>query len=228
MSLEQDVQLPNPGVLIDLYEVDLSFAGFSVPVMRFYPGTEADYGDLQFDGNSYTPMPITVTGFEATPDGPLPRPIMTVSNVGGAISEQMRQYNDFIGAKVDRIRTFGKYLDNGSSPDPTARMTEVFYVEQKKSENKMLVKFELASPIDIMDKQLPGRFMIANVCSWRYKGVECGWPATNPSLWFDANDQSVGSQNLDACGKTLASCKARFGENAELPYGGWPALGKTR
>jgi phage-related protein len=29
----------------------------------------------------------------------------------------------------------------------------------------------------------------------------------------------------DICGKRLTSCKARFGANAELPFGSFPSLG---
>jgi hypothetical protein len=29
----------------------------------------------------------------------------------------------------------------------------------------------------------------------------------------------------DVCGKRLNSCKVRFGENAELPYGSFPGIG---
>jgi phage-related protein len=29
----------------------------------------------------------------------------------------------------------------------------------------------------------------------------------------------------DVCGKRLTSCKARFGENFELPFGSFPSLG---
>lgn len=34
--------------------------------------------------------------------------------------------------------------------------------------------------------------------------------------------------SVDRCGKRLASCKARFGENEELPFGSFPAAGLAR
>lgn len=228
MSLEQDVQQPAPGTLIDLYELDLTYAGFAVPVIRFYPGLDANYGELVFDTNTYAALALTITGFESSSDGPMPRPVMTISNVDGYMSSQMKLYNEFLGAKVTRIRTMAKYLDNGSNPDTTAVKYEIYFVEQKKSENNVSVQFELASAVDIMDKQLPGRLMVANTCAWRYKGVECGWPGTDPSKWYDATDDPVGSSGEDSCGKRLASCKLRWGDTAELPYGGFPAIGRTR
>lgn len=228
MSLESDAQVPAPGTLVDLYEMDLTYAGFSVPIVRFYAGVDANYGNIVFNSNTYTALPLQATGFKSSSDGPMPRPNLSISNVDGYITSQMKLYNDFIGAKVTRLRTFAKYLDNGSSPDPTAVKTEIYFVEQKKSENNQMVVFELASPIDIMDKQLPGRFMIANTCAWRYKGVECGWPGTDSGKWYDNSDNQVFQQSQDVCSKSLDGCKLRWGVTVPLPYGGFPALGRTR
>lgn len=36
---------------------------------------------------------------------------------------------------------------------------------------------------------------------------------------------ATGDPLLDVCGKRLSSCKARFGENAELPFGSFPGVG---
>jgi phage-related protein len=36
---------------------------------------------------------------------------------------------------------------------------------------------------------------------------------------------TTGNPLDDVCGKRLSSCKARFGENAELPFGSFPSLG---
>jgi phage-related protein len=38
----------------------------------------------------------------------------------------------------------------------------------------------------------------------------------------------VSSRAQDACGKRLVSCQKRFGANAELPFGGFPAAGLIR
>jgi phage-related protein len=36
---------------------------------------------------------------------------------------------------------------------------------------------------------------------------------------------TTGNALDDVCGKRLTSCKARFGENFELPFGSFPSLG---
>ena len=167
-----------------------------------------------------------MSGLLKSGDGPLPRPTFTVGNADGFISNQMRLYNDFIGARVYRYRTFGKYLDNGSTPDSTAKITDIYYVNQKKSEDSLVVAFELASAIDIMDQKLPNRPMIADTCMWGYKSSECSWPGTNPNRYYDVDDEPVVSQGDDVCGKRLNSCKLRFGTSVSLPFGAFPALGR--
>jgi len=38
----------------------------------------------------------------------------------------------------------------------------------------------------------------------------------------------VGGSGQDVCGKRLSSCQARFGQHAELSFGGFPAAGLIR
>ena len=48
------------------------------------------------------------------------------------------------------------------------------------------------------------------------------------SNYFDKNNNSVSSLADDVCGKRLTSCKARFGENAQLPFGAFPTAGRSQ
>ena len=73
--------------------------------------------------------------------------------------------------------------------------------------------------------QLPRRYIVQNVCPFKYRGTECAYTGTS---YFDANDNPVGSAGLDVCGKRLSSCQARFGTNKPLSFGGFPAAGLTR
>lgn len=52
------------------------------------------------------------------------------------------------------------------------------------------------------------------------------------SLWDSGYSSNVepmtsiaANQSLDVCGKRLSSCKARFGQNAQLPFGSFPGVG---
>ena len=78
---------------------------------------------------------------------------------------------------------------------------------------------------DLEGVSLPRRQIVQNVCPWQYRGAECGYTGT---AYFNANDETVSSRAQDACGKRLVSCQKRFGVNAELPFGGFPAAGLIR
>ena len=79
--------------------------------------------------------------------------------------------------------------------------------------------------------------VIANVCQWIYKSSECGYnPSTGPGKdidgtnfrRFDVNNEGVTTDAEDVCGKRIASCKCRFGDNNELPFGSFPGAGLTK
>jgi lambda family phage minor tail protein L len=109
------------------------------------------------------------------------------------------------------------------SADPNAYFPDdVFWVERKTAENKQFVEFELSPIWDVSGIMLPRRQYIQNVCSWRYRSAECSY-AGGPVA--TKNDQATSDPVLDVCGKRLASCKLRFGDTAQLPFGGFPGVG---
>jgi lambda family phage minor tail protein L len=131
--------------------------------------------------------------------------------------------NDLTGAKVKRIRTLKKFLDGESAADPYATFPiEEWFIDRKATESRDVVSFELASKFDLSNKELPNRQVVANICQWQYRSSECSYTGSN---YFDVNNNSVGTLAQDACGKRLSSCKKRFGENGELPFGSFPGAG---
>ena len=134
--------------------------------------------------------------------------------------------NDLGGAEVRRIRTLKKYLDGESAADPNARWPEErWFVDRKASESRDQVTFELASKFDLAGQKIPKRQVIANVCQWKYRSSECSYTGSN---YFDVNGNSVSTLAEDVCGKRVASCKLRFGDTAELPFGSFPGAGLTQ
>lgn len=225
MTLKADIQNITPGALLELFVVDLAPMGQSA-VFRFYDGTDINYGNITFQGYDFAPWPIKASGFSKSSGGVFPRPKLSLANATGYVSGLVRSYEDLVGAKVQRLRTLGQYLDNGETPDPTAVAIDTFFINRREGETRSFIVFELASSIDIANKRLPGRVMIANTCTWQYKSSECEWPGTNPNRWYDRNGVQVFTQASDVCGKRLTDCKLRFGQNAELPYGGFPGMGR--
>lgn len=230
-TIQQELHRLEPSAIVELYEIDVTELGGSV--FRMHAGTNQLQQPIVWRGQSYTPFPVEVKGFEATTQGTLPRPKMRVANITGLMGALVREYDDLLGAKVTRRRTMVKFLDavnfeGGVNPtaDPDAELpSDIFFIDRKASENKVLVEFELASSIDLAGVTLPRRVIVPNVCPWRYRGGECGYAGN--SFW-DVNDAPVSEQSKDACGKKISSCKLRFGEFNALPYGGFPAAGMIR
>ncbi len=231
MSIAEDIQKLDPGALVEFFEIDATPKGGLV--YRFHAGTNQLNGTVVWQGESYTAWPVEADGFEFSSKGTLPRPKLMIANVTAYISALVINYSDLLGCKVTRRRTFVKYLDavnfpGGTNPTADANAAfadDVYYIDRKSKETKLVVEFELASAMDVYGVQLPRRQIIQNVCPWRYRGSECGYTGTN---YFDASDNTVASSGQDVCGKRLSSCKKRFGEYAELPFGGFPAAGLFR
>ena len=230
-TITVEIQKLEPSAIVELFELDGT--AFGGELMRFHAGTNQLSQNVVWQGNSYTPFPLQASGFDYSGNGQLPRPKMVVSNVTGAITLLVLTYDDLLGAKVTRKRTLAKYLDavnfpGGTNPtaDPTAEFgDEIFYIDRKVSETRDLVEFELAAAFDVAGVRLPRRQIIQNVCTWKYRGGECGYTGT---AYFNADDQTVANAGLDVCGKRLSSCKVRFGANDPLPFGSFPAAGLTR
>lgn len=221
-----------PSAIIELYELDLtSFPGGQI--LRFHAGTNELRQDLFWAGNTYYRYNIEISGISQSSSGAFPRPSIKVANIMGEISILLMQYGDLIGAKLTRIRTLKKYIDainfvSGVNPsaDPNAKLAyDVFYIERKVNESFDIVEFECVSPLDLSGLKLPRRQIIQNSCPFKYKSSDCGYAG---AAMFDKIDMPTADPLKDSCGKKLKSCKLRFGENAELPFGGFPGAGLIR
>lgn len=224
LTLLAEIQSLAPSAVIELFQVDASNQGLATP-LYFHAGTNALTQSIVFQGITYTPFPVEVTGFEYNGRGTLPRPTMRVSNIFSGITALLLQYQDLVGAKITRIRTLARYLDGQPAANPTAEFPrEIYYVDRKVMENREMVEFELASALDLAGVMLPRRQIIQNTCPWVYRSAECGYTGTN---YFTSADQATTQAN-DVCGKRLSSCRVRFGQFAELPFGGFPSAGLIR
>ena len=165
----------NPSAIIELFTLQLSTALHGAnTVYRFHAGSNLNAnGKIVWDGNDYLRFPVQATGF-AYQRGQLPRPTLTVSNMGtpsiSAILLTVNQTtagNDLTGAKVVRIRTMARFLDAANfsgatnpfgTPDPTAEFPqEIYYIDRKKAENREVVSWELAAVFDLAGIRSPKR-----------------------------------------------------------------------
>lgn len=227
MSIETDIQTLTPGNIVVLYELDATAIGGG---QLFFHG-DAGRGVVIWRSQGYSPWAISADGFSRTSDQQ-PTPKLKVANIDGSISLLCIAFEDLVGAKLTRRRTFVKYLDalNFSGGNPTADPNEefrpeVWYIERKSVETRDFVEFELASALDFNGVKLPRRQIIQNHCSFAYRGAGCGY--VGPAV-ANALDQPTSNPAEDACGKRLQSCKMRQWPNNILNFGGFPAAGLVR
>ena len=233
-SAYEELAKLNPSAIIELFELHLdNTLHGSTDVYRFHAGANAAItGNVVFNGNTYTRIPVEADGFEFTNTGSLPRPTLTIANLDGTMSTLLLLVNattagnDLGGAEVRRIRTLKKFLDGESTADPNAKFPdERWYVDRKANESRDSVTFELASKFDLAGHKLPKRQLVANVCQWVYRSSECSYTGTD---YYDVNGNEVSTAAQDVCGKRVSSCKLRFGNNGDLPFGSFPGAGLTK
>jgi len=110
--------------------------------------------------------------------------------------------------------------------DPDAKIVETWYIDRIASENQQFVEFELAPKLDLTNVALPRR-TVEEFCPWKYRKAECGYSGdscfTVDDIAIPESDKVIvnGVVTNDICGKRVSSCQARFGQNAELPFGGF-------
>jgi lambda family phage minor tail protein L len=230
MTIAADIQTLNPGSIVELFVLDATALGGSIN--RFHSGVNELSANVVWKANSYSPLPLKAEGFERTGQGLIPRPTLTISNISGLIATLIQTYDDLIGAQLTRERTMIKYLDavNFGSGNPDADPAvffpdEVYFVNQKISENKAVVEFELSAAWDVHGVKLPRRQILQNICPWVYRSSECSYAG---GAVAELDDTPTAILDDDDCGKRIASCKLRFGANGLLPFGGFPGSGLVR
>lgn len=220
-----------PSERIELFVVDASAIGGTVE--RFYNGTNALTQALVWQGNTYDPMAIQAEGFEVRADGSAPRPTIRVGNVGGLTGAFARMYRNLQGATLIRKRTRAKYLDavnfaGGVNPtaDPTAALADdVWRFDRVSRRNRLVMEWELVSPIDLEGVLVPGRQIRVSVCGSAYRSAECGYTGGPVAK---ADNSPTSDPLLDKCSLHTSGCKLRFGAHAELPIDIFPGAGVLR
>ena len=184
-----ELQSLNPSSLIELFTLQLVEGTHyatgnpdSVPtIFRFHAGTSMNSNaNIIWQGNTYEKFPIDAQGFEFSGKGQIPRPQLTMSNLGGIsrsgavlsvtdlliIVNLTTPHNDLLGATVTRLLVLASSLDNanfssGSNPFGTPNSNElpqeIYVIDRKMSESRNLVQFELTAANDTQNKRVPAR-----------------------------------------------------------------------
>ena len=184
-----ELQSLNPSSLIELFTLQLVEGTHyatgnpdSVPtIFRFHAGTSMNSNaNIIWQGDTYQKFPIDAQGFEFSGKGQIPRPQLTMSNLGGItrsgsvlsvtdlliIVNLTTPHNDLLGATVTRLLVLASSLDNanfssGSNPFGTPNSNElpqeIYVIDRKMSESRNLVSFELTAANYTQNKRVPAR-----------------------------------------------------------------------
>lgn len=226
-----------PGDLVELFILDLSPIGV-VGTRRFTNSVQPDEANagLMFDGQFYDAVDFKSEGWEYNGQGAFPRPKIQISNVGGFLSQMLYDYQDLVGCQIARLRTFSQFLDGMPEADPDVYYPpDIYRIHQKVKQNKKMIVFELAAPVDQEGQKLPARKILRDTCTQRYRRwvpgegfdythVTCPYNGTS---YFNAKGESTLSASEDKCGLQLRDCKLRFG-NQNLPTWAFPGVLRQR
>ena len=184
-----ELQKLNPSARIELFVLELveglhyaTGNPSNVPtIYRFHSGTNMNTNaNIIWQGNTYQRFPITFEGAEFTGRGQVPRPVLTVANLGGisrsgsviTVTDLMiivnltTPHNDLADAKLTRITTLASELDAANfpsnnnpfgTPSSNELPQEIFFIDRKTSESRDIVQFELVGALDQANKKLPAR-----------------------------------------------------------------------
>jgi lambda family phage minor tail protein L len=230
MTFTAEARKLEPSALVSLFRLDATEVG---GVELNFTNETSGGNVVSFGGIQFFPIPVTFRGMTVSTTGPLQTPTMTLANTDGVVQEFVNTWGNLAGCRLTRWRTFARFLDDGAEPDPSAFYgPDVFKIDRKASDTPEEISWELATLADAQGVYV-GRTIIRDVCMWRYRyynpntgsfnydKAECPYTGSN---YFDRNDQPVVAASQDEPSRTRKCCTLRFGENAELPFGGFPGI----
>jgi len=149
--------------------------------MGFHGGAIFDKA-IKWQGLQYIPLAIESEGFDVLGDGKMARPKIRVANKNNIITNLLQNNKDLTHAKIVRKKVQVKFLDDdnfdGGNPfgvaDSKAELlSEEWIMGRKTQESKILVEFELNSPLDLENFSVNARGIQARFCYWQYRGEGC-------------------------------------------------------
>ena len=152
---EEASKLQPSDAYIELVDFDATPLGGQVYYFTNLPTGSGN--TIKWRGNNYYPLPFEITGIESKGDGTAPnRPQIVISNVHKVLYAAVLSLGNLIGMRVTRWRTFFKYTDNGSEPNPIMHYPEDLWIVTKKmSHTRDVLQYELSSVLDRPGLMLP-------------------------------------------------------------------------
>lgn len=195
---------------VDLWEFDATAIGGS---RYFFCNEMNEKGEpVVWQGRQYEPYPVKAESTEMNGRGPAPRVALAVSNLSGLITGMAEDLQSLTGARVVRRQVYAKFLDavnfaNGNpDADPEQEVVAWYVVEQLSQLTSVAATFVLANPVETDGSVFPARTMLADTCSWVYRGEECGYQGPPVA---DEFDKPTTDPAKDACSKCRTGCDLR-------------------
>lgn len=232
-SIHAEVQRPVTSDQVFLFRLDCTSIGGQVYYMT--QAAHADKG-VTFGGQYYTPIDLDFSGYEMNGQGSLPTPTIRLANTNEVIQGLVNTYgDDLIGCKVQRVRTYKRFLDGEPDADPGAFFgPDTFEIEQKAAETPLYIEWKLSAAIDQQGRLIPGRQALRDTCTARYRRYRNGKfdyaKATCPYTGDTCFDY-VGAPTTpdkDACGRRVSDCEKRFGKENAIPIWAFPGMARVR
>ena len=167
-NLQKTLQNTDAKTEVELFDFELNTTQHGETIIYRFTNTKNELGnDIVWQGNTYTAIPIKAEGYEATGQGTLPRPTISVSNLLGTFTTIIALLPDGLeGCKVTRTRTLSMFLDavnftggSNSDADPTSyfRPRDIYFIDRKSIENRDVISYEMCSAFDLAGVRLPKR-----------------------------------------------------------------------
>ncbi len=189
-----------------LWEIDLTEVGGE---RYFFCNEQNEKGEpVTWQGRQYQAYPIQGSGFELNGKGTSTRPTLTVSNLYGMVTGMAEDLQSLVGGTVVRRKVYARFLDavnfvNGNiEADPEQEVISRWRIEQCSELSAASASFVLSTPTETDGAVFPGRIMLANTCTWTYRGDECGY--SGPAV-ADEYDQPTSDITKDKCSKCLSA-----------------------
>lgn len=217
--------------IVEMFELDLQRIGMGI--FRF-SNTNVDGKTIEFNQNEYPATPIQASGFAWDGAGTMPRPQLTMASKDLYFLNLVVDADDLVGMPLRRIKTFRKYLDDGSHPNTGVSFpVDHFVIERKATQSRQTLSFELSTELDQQGTKLPKLKVLRDTCvhtyrywngiTFQYKKVGCPYAGNR---YYKKNGDPTTDPRQDTCGKRISDCKLRFGENAILPRMAFPGVGR--
>tara|TARA_R110002110_G_scaffold171854_3_gene374495 strand:- start:628 stop:1302 length:675 start_codon:yes stop_codon:yes gene_type:complete len=164
--------------------------------------------EVTFDGNIYSPFPITHGTMQEGADGDLPTLNLTVSNISREIAGTLETYNGLIRQPVKIMLVL---MTNSYDTTPSSSQA---ILEWDFKITAMSINDEAASAtlgdISLYEVNVPKNKIAKRYCRFQYRDAQCGYGGVMPH-----------------CDKSLegpAGCKAHGGDSPDHPnrFGGFP------